>query len=308
MAKNRIIVLIDAENVSYNNIGKSINKLSTLGTVKLKIAYANWKKNNLKNWNETIKKYSIQTVQQFDDTAGKNVTDIKLVVEAMKMLYTNNNTEAFSIMASDSDYTPLIQAIKEHGLLVYGFGENHTPKSFIQSCDNFFYFSELNNNSNEQLTTKYTNISNRDLKLLKKAINFTIEEDNWSHLGAVGRYLNENTLFDISKYKTKLGKLFQNSDDFEVTWEDSVMYVQINNKIQQIDSISKKDLKLLKMAIRKTKESDDWANLSQVGKYLSENTSFDIKKYNTTLGKLIQNLNKFKVDWNDDSSIMYVQI
>ena len=200
--KNRITLLIDAENVGHNKIDNVISELANIGTIKIKVAYANWNKANLKNWEKTIIKHSIQTIQQFDYTKGKNASDIKLVVDAMKMLYAKS-TDSFCIVASDSDYAPLIQEIRTHDLPVYGFGEQHTPEAFINACNKFFYFE------------KSTRISTKDLSLLKSAVQST-SEDGWSYLGAIGKHLTNSSSFEIKNYNTTLGKLFHNLNEFEI--------------------------------------------------------------------------------------------
>ncbi len=214
-SKDRITLLIDAENVGHNKIDNVISELANLGIIKLKVAYANWNKTNLKNWEETIIKHSIQTIQQFDYTKGKNASDIKLVVDAMKILYTKS-TDAFCIVASDSDYAPLIQEIRTHDLPVYGFGENHTPEAFINSCNKFFYFE------------KATKIIKKDLNLLKTAVQST-KEDGWSYLGAIGKHLGNSSSFEIKNYNTTLGKLFQSLDEFEIKRErnNSAVYIKV---------------------------------------------------------------------------------
>ena len=45
----------------------------------------------------------------------------------------------FCLVSSDSDFTRLATRIREDGLPVYGFGEEKTPRSFINACDRFIY-------------------------------------------------------------------------------------------------------------------------------------------------------------------------
>lgn len=52
----------------------------------------------------------------------------------MDLLYTER-FDGFCLVSSDSDYTRLAQRIREQGLMVYGFGKQHTPKPFMQACD-----------------------------------------------------------------------------------------------------------------------------------------------------------------------------
>ena len=48
-------------------------------------------------------------------TKYKNGTDIKLTIEIMKDLFTNNSIETFIIASADTDYIPVIKEIKEKG-------------------------------------------------------------------------------------------------------------------------------------------------------------------------------------------------
>jgi len=211
---NRITLLIDAENVSYKKIDDVISQLATFGTIKRKIAYANWNKGNLKYWESIIIKHSIQTVQQFDYTKGKNASDIKLVVDAMRMLY-SNTTDAFCIVASDSDYAPLIQEIRTHDLPVYGFGEKHTPEAFKNSCSEFFYFD------------KRETISTKDLEMLRSAISSTKLDNGWSYLGAIENHLKNSSSFSIKNYNSTLIEILKSQKEFKTKSDSSDIYVKL---------------------------------------------------------------------------------
>jgi len=211
---NRITLLIDAENVSYKKIDDVISQLATFGTIKRKIAYANWNKSNLKYWESIILKHSIQTVQQFDYTKGKNASDIKLVVDAMRILY-SKTTDAFCIVASDSDYAPLIQEIRTHDLPVYGFGEKHTPEAFKNSCSEFFYFD------------KRETISTKDLQMLRSAISSTKLDNGWSYLGAIENHLKNSSSFSIKNYNSTLLEILKSQKEFKTKSDSSDIYVKL---------------------------------------------------------------------------------
>ena len=49
------------------------------------------------------------------------------------------HTGGFCLVSSDSDFTRLATRIREDGLPVYGFGEEKTPRSFINAYDRFIY-------------------------------------------------------------------------------------------------------------------------------------------------------------------------
>lgn len=73
---------------------------------------------------------SIQPMQQFAYTTGKNATDAAVVIDAMDLLY-SGRFDGFCIVSSDIDFTRLAARLRESGLTVYGFGERKTPKLFV---------------------------------------------------------------------------------------------------------------------------------------------------------------------------------
>ena len=134
----RIAVVIDADNTQLSKIDDVLREISTHGRIVVKRAYGNWRKEELKNWEPEIKRLAIKAVQQFDYVAGKNATDIALVIDTIDLLH-KNLYDAFVIVSSDSDYTPLAIRLHESGVYVIGVGEKKTPLSFKNSCDEFLF-------------------------------------------------------------------------------------------------------------------------------------------------------------------------
>jgi uncharacterized LabA/DUF88 family protein len=89
---------------------------------------------NLRGWKDQLLAQSIQPIQQFAYTTGKNATDAAMVIDAMDLLY-SGRFDGFCIVSSDSDFTRLAARLRESGMTVYGFGERKTPKPFVAACD-----------------------------------------------------------------------------------------------------------------------------------------------------------------------------
>ena len=138
----KIAVLIDADNTQLSKIDDVLQEISTRGRIILKRAYGNWRKDSLKNWESEIKRLAIKPEQQFDYVTGKNATDMALVIDTIELLY-SGNYDAFAIVSSDSDYTPLAIKLREAGVYVMGVGEKKTPVSFRNSCDDFLFLENL---------------------------------------------------------------------------------------------------------------------------------------------------------------------
>lgn len=138
----KMVLLIDADNTQLTKLEDVTEEVSLHGRVVVKRAYGNWKKENLKNWEGELKRLAIKAEQQFDYVAGKNATDMALVIDAMHLRY-RGIYDGFVIVASDSDYTPLALDLRESGVYVIGVGEKKTPVSFINSCDDFIFLENL---------------------------------------------------------------------------------------------------------------------------------------------------------------------
>lgn len=134
----KIAVVIDADNTQISKLEDVFHEISTRGRIVVKRAYGNWHKPTLKNWGEIIKRLAIKAEQQFDYVSGKNATDMALVIDTIELLYTNLY-DAFVIVSSDSDYTPLAIKLREAGVYVMGVGEQKTPVAFRNACDEFLF-------------------------------------------------------------------------------------------------------------------------------------------------------------------------
>lgn len=137
-----IALLIDTDNVSAKYLTALMKELIVLGKVTYKRMYGDFTSGPKAGWRDLVNRFSIMPVQQYSYTAGKNVTDSKMIIDAMDILYTGN-VDAFCLMSSDSDFTGLAKRLKESNMFVIGAGESKTPASFINACDRFFKLDKL---------------------------------------------------------------------------------------------------------------------------------------------------------------------
>ena len=72
-----------------------------------------------------------------------------LVIDAVNMRY-KDIYDAFVIVASDSDYTPLAINLHESGVFVIGVGEKKTPEAFRNSCDEFIFLENLGSSDSKK--------------------------------------------------------------------------------------------------------------------------------------------------------------
>src|SRR5210317_722414 len=219
---DKLAVLIDADNAQPSIVDGLLVEIANYGTASVKRIYGDWTGPGLKGWKEVLLQHSIQPMQQFAYTVGKNATDSAMIIDAMDLLYTGN-FNGFCIVSSDSDFTKLASRIREAGLLVYGFGEKKTPKPFVSACDKFIFTEVLRSKDDysEKIKRKTTNELKKDTKLvnlLRNAVEASSDDAGWAHLASVGSNIAKQAPeFDPRNYGyKKLGELASATTLFQI--------------------------------------------------------------------------------------------
>lgn len=218
----KLAVLIDADNAQPSIVEGLLAEVAKFGTANVKRIYGDWTSPRLSSWKEVLLQHSIQPIQQFGYTKGKNATDSAMIIDAMDLLYTDK-FDGFCLVSSDSDFTKLAARLRESGLVVYGFGEQKTPEPFVAACDKFVYTEVLRDEEDDkpQMKRRSTNELKQDTKLvnlLRNAVEASSDETNWAHLGPVGSYIaKQSPDFDPRNYGyQKLGELVEATKLFEM--------------------------------------------------------------------------------------------
>jgi len=240
--KTHIALLIDADNSPAAKIEVILAELAKYGVANIRRAYGNWTKPGLKKWTDQLHEYAIRPIQQFDLTKGKNATDVSIVIDAMDLLYTTN-VQAFAIVSSDCDFTPLVMRIRANGLDVYGFGEKKTPEPFVNACSKFLYLEQLveADEVDAPKAAPAKRASTAELKqdaklvaLLRNAAESAADEDGWAYLGALGNQIGNQASFDPRNYGyKKLGDLIEASQLFELRREGNKVLVRDKRTAKQ---------------------------------------------------------------------------
>lgn len=111
----KLAVLIDADNAQPAIVGGLLAEVAKYGTAHVKRAYGDWTGPSLKGWKDQLLAQSIQPIQQFAYTNGKNATDAAMIIDAMDLLYTGR-FDGFCVVSSDSDFTRLASRIRPDGI------------------------------------------------------------------------------------------------------------------------------------------------------------------------------------------------
>ncbi|EIK44214.1 hypothetical protein O59_003295 [Cellvibrio sp. BR] len=236
----KIALLIDCDNVSHNSIEGVLAELAKYGMVNVRHAHGDWNSPSLSGWVTKLHPNAIRPMQQFAYTKGKNATDSAMIIDAMDLLH-SKTVDAFALMTSDSDFTPLVLRILESGMPVYGFGEKKTPQPFVDSCSLFVFTENLLLEPEEKTSEpaqikKSKNELRKDtvlVKLLRTAAEQTSDDDGWSQMGRVGQYISNNSSFSSINYGyKKLGDLVRASELFDVEMRNggNAMYIKDNRK------------------------------------------------------------------------------
>jgi NYN domain/OST-HTH/LOTUS domain len=218
----RLAVLIDADNASPRIADGLFEEIAKIGEASVRRIYGDFSGTRLKSWADILSKHAIIPHQNFAYTAGKNASDIALVIDAMDLLH-SGRFDGFCLVSSDSDFTRLAARIREQGTDVFGFGAQKTPESFRQACRRFIYTENLLPEApapdrDRAPEAKALQPPSAAMPLLRKVIAQMDDEDGWVGLGGVGqRIANLAPDFDPRTYgHAKLGDLVRATGFFEV--------------------------------------------------------------------------------------------
>lgn len=255
----RIALLIDADNSSAAKIDLILNELSAYGETSIRRAYGNWTKPGLKPWADVLHAQAIRPVQQYDYSRGKNASDMAMVVDAMGLLY-NDHPDAFGIVSSDADFTPLVMHLREKGAAVYGFGERKTPEPFRSACTRFLFLDQL---SEPDGTTAPTQNAGNDTgdDIVKPPVK--------------------------AARATKAVKATKAAPKVETTPTR-----RTTAELRQDAGL----VRLLRRAVQRAADDDGWAGVGVVGNNISNQSSFDSRNYGyASLSKLLKATDLFEV-------------
>ena len=268
----KIAVVIDADNTQISKLEDVFHEISTRGRIVVKRAYGNWHKPTLKNWGEIIKRLAIKAEQQFDYVSGKNATDMALVIDTIELLYTNLY-DAFVIVSSDSDYTPLAIKLREAGVYVMGVGEQKTPVAFRNACDEFLFLencsSSVEGNDAHDVVSSFQSDAQDAASSSQSDAQDTVSSPQ-----------KEKAEVSISPNNEKEESTKQLKEDVQKT--DSTPIA--SSAPAEENSEKKNDLNeihaLLEKAYDTFQDEDGWVNVAKVGLFLRRaKPDFDSRTY-----------------------------
>lgn len=295
-------LLIDAENISAKYISTIFDELEKYGYASCRRIYGNWSRKN--QWDEnTFLEYSINPIQQFSYTKGKNSTDMAMVIDAMDLLY-QNKVDGFCIVTSDSDFTRLAMRLREEKKYVLGMGESKTPIALTRACNKFIHLDLIDEREKDDESVVSSDDEEADelesvtgIAHIEKAISAMLDQSGGKRLelGFLGSKLGQKFPdFDVRNYGySKLSVLLsEKMPHFRIEKEENRNYVK--KQIQDREKIVEEVQKIMK------ENGNQVDNLSMILSELKRRyAGFDLKDYGyNRISSFLRSMKNLEVDKN----------
>ena len=148
----RIALFIDHENLVIGareigrgfDVGPIMDALAERGRVVARRAYADW--TLFAGDRRTLVEHNCELIDIPPRTGAvrKNAADIKLAVDAMELAYERGFVSTFVIASGDSDFTPLVAALRALNRRVIGIGVKGSTSSLLPpACDEVLFYDRL---------------------------------------------------------------------------------------------------------------------------------------------------------------------
>jgi uncharacterized protein (TIGR00288 family) len=221
----RVALIIDSENVSYKYIDDIVNEIAKYGKLVIARFYGDINAIS-KEWRDKAMEYAIKPVHQYNVAVGKNASDIEMSLDALEIKF-QNKADAFFIVTSDSDFTPLAIKLKELGATVIGVGdERKTTKAFKSACSEFKYFQYFDHDEEEVILPS----NEKDIKKVIENIIIENGDNNILQLSRLGDILiNQNSDFDPRKYGSSSLNHLVSKLGFKTNTVKTTTYVEYTN-------------------------------------------------------------------------------
>lgn len=154
MDEDRIALFLDYENLAIGaredlrgmqfDLRPLADALAERGRVVVRRAYADWSYFDDDRRMLTRENVELIEIPQRMGAVRKNAADIKMAVDAIELVFERDYITTFVICTGDSDFTPLVNKLRELNKRVIGVGlEASTSKLLPPACDEFIFYERL---------------------------------------------------------------------------------------------------------------------------------------------------------------------
>lgn len=302
-------LLIDSDNISAKYISSILAEMTKYGTITYKRIYGDWTSTHTTKWKKVILENSINPIQQFSNTVGKNSTDSALIIDAMDILF-EDKVDGFCIVSSDSDFTRLASRLRESGMEVIGMGEEKTPKSFRNACNVFTSLEILLLDQSEDSSVQSgkeaieiidSEKNDNDGVIPKSTIENDImtiitennDKDKLTGLGEIGsRLVKKYSDFDVRNYGySSLSKFLEETENFELVKVNSLVTIKLRDNKTRKQEIREFAVELVKNSTKKTMD------LADLGRDMHAHfKDFKVKSYGySNFAKFVQSIPELEI-------------
>jgi uncharacterized protein (TIGR00288 family) len=259
ISNKKIALVIDAENTSVKYIEDILKELRDHGIVTYKRIYGDFTDDYLKSWNAKATEHAIVPIQQPRYSKVKNAADIMMVIDVMDILYAGN-VDGFCIVSSDSDFTRLVNRLRESGMMVIGMGRSDASKALKAACTKYIILETLGED-NEAIADASSIV---DISVIKSIIMDIVqqheERQERAGLGGIKSQIQRiHTDFDERNYGyNSMTTFVKDMNEFEVKTENFSVYVErkkhnyTREEVEKyiIDTVKKEEVDLGKLGQR----------------------------------------------------------
>jgi uncharacterized LabA/DUF88 family protein len=170
----RIGVLIDADNVSHQHL-PTLRGFIGETAISAARAYGDFN-GRLSGWRAVAQEWvELELVDQRSYTPGKNAADMRLTIDAVKLMAGANPPTTLIFVTNDSDFTPVVEDAKRLGVRIIVMGER-THKALRSTAHHYLNLSELRTRLDDEQSAKSD--PRKALALLAQALRALVPKAN----------------------------------------------------------------------------------------------------------------------------------
>ena len=180
----RIGVLIDADNVSHQHLPTLRRFIGDTAIAAAK-AYGDFQ-GRLSGWRAAAQEWvELELVDQRSYTPGKNAADMRLTIDAVKLMAGPTPPTTLIFVTNDSDFTPVVEDAKRLGVRIIVMGER-THKALRSTAHHYLNLSELRARMDDEQAAKSD--PRKALALLAQALRAALPKTNKEAAGLLDQF------------------------------------------------------------------------------------------------------------------------
>jgi len=132
------------------DLGMEIDKMAEIGKVTIRRSFGDIQKMPCSSEKKGEMRRMLQKNKIIHEdipyqTQYKNSSDIRLVIEVLSLVFSNQDINIVAVAGCDRDYIPLFTKLREIGKEIIGISgsKDNTPDVYVKAADYFFYHENL---------------------------------------------------------------------------------------------------------------------------------------------------------------------